>query len=105
MSWKDVLAGVGGLARRINTFEVTTQHHAEQIKKLETDLAAARQDIATLSTRIAVLEEARKTTAAEVKLALTQTLAEWEIQRAKQEAKEAKDALKRERALPSAEDV
>ena len=85
MSWTDVLS----------TFsKVTKQFHliVERVDRLEKDddffrkeCEELRKDIAAPTSRVAVLEEGRKTTTAEVKLALVESIAAWENQKLREE--------------------
>jgi uncharacterized protein YlxW (UPF0749 family) len=87
MSWADFLGRVMQLTKMVNLAEEKIKRLEDDNRYLRDDNAELRKEIAALTTRVAVLEEGRKTTAVEVKLALTETIAAWEIKRAKDEAR------------------
>jgi outer membrane murein-binding lipoprotein Lpp len=67
----------------------------EDVRDLRKENAEIRKEMATLSAKVAALEEGRKTVTAEMKAALTEAIARWEMDRLKEENKEL-----RQKALP-----
>ncbi len=70
----DLFNGYNVLKERI----AQTQQEAKELRNENTSLSG---EVSRLSERVAVLEEARKTTAAEVKAAMTEALSAWERER------------------------
>lgn len=97
MSWVDAAARVGSLAKTINNLELQFKQQDEEITLLRRDNAEIRKQMATIAERLARLEEARNTTAAEVKAALTETLAELQMKVLREE----NEALRRQIPPPA----
>lgn len=88
MSWIDALGKLGEIAKSI----VLIEKRVEELEKTNKDQAALivelRKDISSLTARVAVLEENRKTVAAEVKLALAEFGHRWESEQLKKQLEE-----------------
>ena len=55
------------------------ERYEKNFSELREENAKLRKDVADLTVRVAVLEEGRKTIAAEVKLAVSESLMTWKI--------------------------
>ena len=97
MSWADAVTRVASLAKTINNLELQFKQQDEEITRLRRENADLRKDMAGMAERLARLEEARKTTAAEVKLALSETLMELKMKAVLEE----NEALKRQQIPPT----
>ena len=85
-AWQDMATRLFGLTKAFNLMEERHTRQAEDIKAVREELWRVRDRMHEIDKRVAVLEEGRKTTAAEVKAPLIETIAVWEIARAKEEA-------------------
>jgi hypothetical protein len=85
MKWPDLLGGINRLTKAFHTIEQRVDRLGDDIRRLADQLDLQREKVASLDTRVAVLEEGRKTTAAEVKVALLETLSSWEIRKLREE--------------------
>jgi BMFP domain-containing protein YqiC len=77
----DMFTGIGRLTRAFHNMEQRVDRLHDDFTVTAAILDRQRDRIATLETRVAVLEEARRTTAAEVELALVKAIAAYEAQR------------------------
>ena len=91
MSWSDVLGRLGSAAKLVANLELQIKEQDKEIVLLRQDNADLRKIMAGMGERLARLEEARNTTAAEVKMALTETIAEFQMRALREE----NEALKR----------
>ena len=85
-AWQDLASRIFGLTKAFTVMEERNSRQAEDIKAVREELWRVRDRTHEIDKRVAVLEEGRKTTAAEVKAALIETIAVWEVARAKEEA-------------------
>jgi chromosome segregation ATPase len=85
MKWPDILGGVNRLTKAFHTIEQRVDRLGDDLRRLTDQLDLQREKLAFLETRVAVLEEGRKTTAAEVKVALLETLSSWEMRKMREE--------------------
>lgn len=85
-----ITASIGRLTSLFYTLEGIQKQQAEELKELRKENAEMRKELSRLIERVGVVEEGRKTMAAEVKTALVETLAKWEVQRAQEQAETAK---------------
>jgi len=81
----DILKEVGQLTKGFVLLQDRQAEHTADLKALEAENAELRKEIAALTVRVAVLEEGRKTIAADVKAALIETISTWEKQRLQSE--------------------
>ena len=98
MSWTDITARLLTVVKSITNLELQFKNQGDEIILLRKENGELRKEIATMAERLARLEESRKTTAAEVKLAVSETLMELKMEALQKE----NDALKR-RQIPSAD--
>ncbi len=82
---REVIKGAGGAARELIILKERFDRQDELLKEQARAIDSLREAVAALATRVAVLEEGRKTIAAEVKTALTETLGAWERKRLEEE--------------------
>ena len=75
---REAVKGAGGVAKDLIILKERFDRQDELLKEQAKAIDSLREAVAGLTTRVAVLEEGRKTIAAEVKTALTETLAAWE---------------------------
>src|ERR1051326_7929651 len=99
MSLADIGEKIAGIFTTIATLKRQFEEQAKLLEKQGAEISALRKENAELTTRVAVLEEARKTTAAEVKVAVTESLVTWERQKMREEREEFK------RRLPPSDDA
>jgi hypothetical protein len=78
--WGDALTKISNLAESFVIMKDVQKTQAQEIALLRQDNAELRRENAKITERLATLEEGRKTIAAEVKRALTVTLALWQIE-------------------------
>jgi hypothetical protein len=78
MSWMDALAKLGEIAKNVTLIQKRVEDAEKLALAQDKEIAELRKEIAALTTRVAVLEEGRKTVGAEVKLALTEAIRGWE---------------------------
>ena len=95
----DFVGGVARLSKLFNLVEERQKNQEDDIRIIRQENVELRKAIATLTERVAVLEEGRKTTAAEVQSVLTRTISAWENQKLRDEVEE----LKRKQ-IPSSAD-
>ena len=99
-SWSDFVGGVARLSKLFNLVEERQKNQEDDIRIIRQENVELRKAVATLTERVAVLEEARKTTAAEVQSVLTRTISAWENQKLRDEVEE----LKRKQLPPASSD-
>ena len=85
MNLTDILGGIGKLTRSFHILEERVNRLEKDVPALEEEIITLRRENADLTTRVAVLEENRKTVAAEVKLALTEAITAWEMQKLREQ--------------------
>lgn len=93
MRWPDLLGGINRLTKAFHTIEQRVDRLGEDLRRLADQLDLQREKVGGLETRVAVLEEGRKTTAAEVKAALVETLSAWEIRKLREEVEHRRQSL------------
>jgi hypothetical protein len=93
MSWTDVRNAIGQIAKDLALMKERIDRQEKELEQQGKDIAGLWVENAQLTARIAVLEEARRTTAAEVKLAVTESLMAWERQKMHEEREELKRRL------------
>jgi hypothetical protein len=81
----DLFTGIGRLTRAFHNIEQRVDRLQDDFTVLTGILDRQRDRIASLETRVAVLEEARRTTSAEVELALVKAIAGYEAQRLRED--------------------
>lgn len=79
MSLSDIVGGVGRLTKAFNTIEQRVERLTEDVKELGKRHEGHGDKITDLTTRVAVLEEARKTTAAEARAAVAEAVADLKV--------------------------
>ena len=89
-AWDHFAGGVARLTKLFNLVEERQKNQEDDIRTLRQDNAELRKAVASLTERVAVLEEGRKTTAAEVQSVLTRTISTWENQKLRDEVEELK---------------
>lgn len=102
MAIRDFFTGAGNVLKLLNVVE-------EKVKRLEADAQSLRnendglrKEVADLSRRVAVLEEARNSIDERVNARISITLAEWDAQRVKKEAEETVEKMRRQLPGPDA---
>jgi hypothetical protein len=85
MNFSELLTGVGKVTRLFHVLDERQSHTTVQVDALQKETMELRKELAALTVRVAVLEEGRKTTAAEVKLALVETISAWEIRKMREQ--------------------
>lgn len=83
--FSDVANKVGQLGK---DYILLTERVARLEKLIDSQgetISALRKENSDLTERVAVLEEGRRTTASDVKLALTEAIAGWEMQKLREE--------------------
>ena len=102
MNLGDSLKAAFDFSKQLVIIDEKFKRHEEQIKRLDELTASLNDRLHNLSTRVAVLEESRKTTDADVRRVITETVAAWQVERAQQELREARVQWEAERRLLSA---
>lgn len=97
MNILDVIKSVGNLTKAFSLIEKRVDDGEKTDTKHAEELAALRKEIAQLTTRVAVLEEGRKTIAAENKQAMSEVIAQYELYRRDEKLKELEQKLAEER--------
>jgi predicted ribosome quality control (RQC) complex YloA/Tae2 family protein len=92
MNALDILGRIGELYKLFNVIDEKLKQQSDEISLLRKDNAEFRKEVSRLTERVAVLEEGRRTVAAEVKLALTEAISARELQQVKAERDELKAA-------------
>jgi outer membrane murein-binding lipoprotein Lpp len=95
---RELLAALANLTKTLNVMDEKFKRIEEDVRDLRKENADLRKEVSTLSAKVAALEEGRKTVAAEMRAALTEAIARWEMERLKEENKEL-----RQKALPPSE--
>lgn len=97
MNLADSLKAAFDFSKQLVIIDEKFKRHEEQIKRLD-DLTGSLNDrLHNLTTRVAVLEEGRRTTDADVKRVIAETIAAWQVERAQQDLSEARAQLEIER--------
>lgn len=96
MNLAALLEKIAGMFTTIATLKRQFDEQAKSLERQEQEIIQLRKENAELTTRVAVLEEGRKTIAADVKLAMTETLSQLEINRLKEELAAVKEKAKRQ---------
>ncbi|GAB4453042.1 MAG: hypothetical protein OHK0029_05060 [Armatimonadaceae bacterium] len=82
---KETLSAIANLTRTLNVADEKFKRFEEDVRTLYKENTELRKEVATLAAKVAALEEGRKTVAAEVKTALTETIAAWEAKQLREE--------------------
>ncbi|MBC8142746.1 MAG: hypothetical protein H7Y38_15080 [Armatimonadetes bacterium] len=97
MSLPEGIKAVFDFSKQLVIIDEKFKRHEKQIKRSD-DLTASLNDrLHNLTTRVAVLEEGRNTTDANVKRVITETIASWQVERAQQDLREAREQSEVER--------
>jgi len=75
----DLAGKVLGLSKTLVLIDERFKRQEEDMRVLRAECSALRNDVSGLATRVAVLEEARKTTAAEARAAVAEAVAELKV--------------------------
>lgn len=94
-SWFDLSSRFLGLTKVFNVMQDRQDRQAEDIKTLGEEADRLRDKMHDIDKRVAVLEEGRKTTAAEVKAALTETPAAWELAKMREDVQNEANSRRR----------
>ncbi|MBC7806068.1 MAG: hypothetical protein H7145_07940 [Akkermansiaceae bacterium] len=96
MNLADSIKAAFDFSKQLVIIDEKFKRHEEQIKRLD-DLTESLNDrLHNPTTRVAVLE-GRRTTDADVKRVIAETIAAWQVERAQQDLREAREPLETER--------
>ena len=84
MALTDIAKLLDETLKSLHLLQERHEGYQKKFDELQSENAKLRKEVADLTTRVAVLEEGRKTTAAEVKLAVTESLSEWKFREMKE---------------------
>ena len=79
MAITDIAKILDETLRSVHLLQERHEGYQKKFDDLQNENARLRKEVADLTVRIAVLEEGRKTVAAEVKLAVTESLSTWKM--------------------------
>ncbi len=91
----DAAKVVNELVKTVHLLQERHERYEKTLAELRNENVELRKEVAGLTTRVAVLEEGRKTTAAEVKQVMTETLSIWKLQQQEEQIKSLKAEVKR----------
>ncbi len=89
----DIGAKILGVAQRIAIIDDKFKRQEEDIRDLRVELSKLRDAINGLNMRVAMLEEGRKTTEADVKRVMTEVVANWERQHSERERRRLEEEI------------
>lgn len=92
---KELLGALANLTKTLSVMDEKFKRLEEDVRDLRKENAELRKEVATLAAKVSALEEGRKTVGAEMRAALTETIARWEMDQLRKENEQL-----RQRALP-----